>query len=113
VPHPHCLPFVVTVDSAAEARADALEKPFSIFNEEHPDVIAHMKAEAEARQQLTVVTSQLERYQATYGEPSPDIQQLEVQLRLKTEELRKLKMQEAQRNEVRASAIAKTLKPLT
>lgn len=79
---------------------DALEKSFSFFNEEHPDVITHMKAEAEARQQLTLVTSQLERYQTIYGEPSPDVQKLEEQLRLKSEELRKLKAQDAQRSEV-------------
>jgi E3 ubiquitin-protein ligase BRE1 len=90
-------------DRAAEARADALEKRFLNFDEAHPDVATHMNAEAELRQQVASLTAEREKYRQIYGDPStlpPDVQKLEAQLRLKTDEIQKLQAQSAQHLQV-------------
>ena len=88
--------------SSAEARADALDKSFGKYGEEHPDAVKHAKAEAEVRQQLAHAASQLQKYEAIYGNSStlpPDLQKLEAQLRLKSDEIEELKLKDFQRNE--------------
>ena len=82
---------------------NTLEKTFSALNEEHPDAVLHLKAEAEVRQQLVTAMAQLERYQSIYGDPStlpPDLQHLEAQLRSKAEEIQALKLLDKQHQEV-------------
>jgi E3 ubiquitin-protein ligase BRE1 len=72
------------------------------LKEEHPDVAVHIQAEAEVRQQLASTTAQLAKYQATYGDPStlpPDLQKMETQLRIKTEEIIRLQLLESQQAE--------------
>lgn len=87
----------------AENRATALEQTFAVYDDEHPDVMRHMKAEAEAREQLIQANERLQKYESTYGTISnipPDVQRLEEQLRLKEEELQRLRLSDIQRAQV-------------
>jgi hypothetical protein len=89
--------------SAAESRASALEQSFAMFDDDHPDIMKHIKAETEAREQLADITKQLEKYQSIYGDLSqlpPDVQGLEAQLRLKEDEVQRLQLVDKQRAQV-------------
>ncbi|TFK44380.1 hypothetical protein BDQ12DRAFT_672875 [Crucibulum laeve] len=93
----------------AERRIAALEQTFSVYQDDHPDVVRHMKAEADALQKLSEVTSQLERYQKVYGDCStlaPDVAQLAEQLKRKETELEQLRLSETQRAESEKSLFA-------
>jgi E3 ubiquitin-protein ligase BRE1 len=71
-----------------------------------------MKAEAEAREQLAAATKQLELFQSVYGDPSalaPDVQTLSDQLQKKDNEVRRLRMLDAQRTQVNSRGILPTL----
>ncbi|TFY80894.1 hypothetical protein EWM64_g3118 [Hericium alpestre] len=84
---------------ASEARATSIEQQLAFFEEEHPDVIKHMRSEAEARQQLAEAMKLLNQYQATYGKSStlpPETKQLMSQLERNEQELKALRLQEAQ-----------------
>jgi E3 ubiquitin-protein ligase BRE1 len=64
-----------------------------------------MRAETEVRQQLASTTAQLAKYQTIYGDPStlpPDLQNLEAQLRVKSDEISRLQLLESQHAEVNA-----------
>ncbi|KAI0048255.1 hypothetical protein FA95DRAFT_1678426 [Auriscalpium vulgare] len=90
----------------AEERVSALEKQLSYFEVDNPDIVRHMRSEAEARQQLAEATKVLSRYKSTYGEPStlpPDTQRLSEQLRKKEDEIRALRLQESQRAEAESA----------
>ncbi|KDR75197.1 hypothetical protein GALMADRAFT_69292 [Galerina marginata CBS 339.88] len=92
--------------SQAESRVAALEQTFSIYQDDHPDIVEHMKAEAEAIQQLSQVNAALERYKQTYGTLStlpPEVSQLAEQVRIKELELESLRLAERQRQENESS----------
>lgn len=67
-----------------------------------------MESEAAARQQLAECSKQLDKYQAIYGEMStaipPDVHNLSERLRLKEDEIVKLRLAESQRAQVRIQA---------
>ncbi|KZP34223.1 BRE1-domain-containing protein [Athelia psychrophila] len=95
--------------AAAEARAAALEQSVAKFAEDHPEAGQHASAEAEARQQLSDVTKQLEKYRSVYGDSSslpPDVQGLSQELQRKEEEVKKLRLLETQRAEAESSLYA-------
>jgi E3 ubiquitin-protein ligase BRE1 len=80
-----------------------LEQTFSVYQDDHPDIVQHMKAQTDALEQLEKVKSKLGRYEQTYGpmsESSPEVLELSEQLRLKEDELEKLRLCEIQRREV-------------
>ncbi|KAF8973107.1 BRE1 E3 ubiquitin ligase-domain-containing protein [Flammula alnicola] len=90
----------------AENRVAALEQTFSIYQDDHPDIVQHMKAQADALEQLSRVKSELEKYQRTFGSLSTmsgDVSQLTEQLRIKEVELERLRLLETQRKENEAS----------
>lgn len=93
------------VISAAENRAVAVENSLSFFQEEHPDIIQHMRAEAEAREQLASVTKLLQKYQLIYGDSSsvltPDLQSLSTRLQEREHEIQNLRLLEKQHEQVR------------
>jgi len=89
--------------SQAENRISALEQTFSIYQDDHPDIVQHMKAQADALERLEKVKAELGRYEQTYGpisENSPEVSELLEQLRLKEDELEKLRLCEIQRQTV-------------
>ena len=89
--------------SAAEGRASALVQSFAMFDDDHPDIMKHIKTEAETREQLADTTKRLERYQSIYGDPSQlpsDIQSMEELLRSKEEEIERLRLVDKQRSQV-------------
>ncbi|KAF8904461.1 hypothetical protein CPB84DRAFT_1845408 [Gymnopilus junonius] len=90
----------------AENRLAVLEKTFSIYQNDNPDVAQHMKAEAEAIERLSQVNADLEKYERTYGPLAslpPDVTQLAEQLRLKERELEQLRLVDRQRQEAESS----------
>ncbi|KAI0930463.1 hypothetical protein AcW1_009141 [Taiwanofungus camphoratus] len=92
---------------AAENRAIALENSLSHFQEEHPNIVQHMKAESEARESLLEAKKQLEKYRSVYGDSSsafpPDMQNLSEQLQRKEEEIQKFRLQEKQHEQAEAA----------
>jgi E3 ubiquitin-protein ligase BRE1 len=67
-------------------------------------VVRHMKAESETRTQLIHANERLQKYESTYGTLSnlpPDVQRLEEQLRVKEDELQRLRLIDIQRAQVR------------
>jgi E3 ubiquitin-protein ligase BRE1 len=63
-----------------------------------------MKAEADARQQLSAVEAQLEKYKMVYGDPSSlplDASKLAEQLQQKEDENHRLRLLDTQRSQVR------------
>ncbi|PPR05855.1 hypothetical protein CVT26_010135 [Gymnopilus dilepis] len=89
-----------------EERLAALEETFSTYQSEHPDIARHMKSEAEALEQLSLVKAELEKYQRTYGPTTtlpPDTSQLAEQLAKKERELEHLRLLERQRQETESS----------
>ncbi|KAF8200665.1 BRE1 E3 ubiquitin ligase-domain-containing protein [Pholiota molesta] len=90
----------------AENRIAALEQTFSIYQDDHPDIVQHMKAEADALEELSRVKSELERYQRIYGPSatlSADVSHLMKQLQDKEGECQQLRLLETQRKENEAS----------
>ncbi|KAA1474225.1 hypothetical protein DENSPDRAFT_873258 [Dentipellis sp. KUC8613] len=90
----------------AEQRAKALEDQLSWFDADSPDVVKHMRSEAEARQQLAEATKLLQQYKTTYGESStlpPDMKQLTSQLERFEQELKTLRLQDTQRVQAEAA----------
>ncbi|KAJ7076313.1 BRE1 E3 ubiquitin ligase-domain-containing protein [Mycena belliarum] len=78
----------------AEQRAAALDQTLSIFQDDHPNVVQHMEAEANALQRLTAATLKLEKYEQTYGDPStlpPDVARLADKLREQEAEIKILR----------------------
>jgi hypothetical protein len=62
-----------------------------------------MKAEADALQKLSEVTSQLEKYKMVYGDPSTlphDVSKLVDQARQKESEIQRLRLLDTQRSQV-------------
>jgi E3 ubiquitin-protein ligase BRE1 len=86
----------------AEQRAAALDQTLSIFQDDHPDVVQHMEAEANALQKLAAATSKLEKYEQTYANISalPDVAQLANKVREQESELERLRLLDIQRTEV-------------
>jgi E3 ubiquitin-protein ligase BRE1 len=87
--------------SAAESKAVSLEKTLAGLH--GPDVVRHIKLEAETRQKLSEVTAQLENYQRIYGDSSlpPDLSRLAKQLKQKDEEIQQLRLIKDQQSQVR------------
>ncbi|KAF9010533.1 BRE1 E3 ubiquitin ligase-domain-containing protein [Cyathus striatus] len=89
-----------------EGRVAALEQTFSIYQDDHPDVVQHMRAEAEALQQLSEATAQLKQYQKVYGDEVTlplDVSRLREKLKEKESELEKLRLLESQHVEAEKS----------
>ncbi|KAJ7091203.1 BRE1 E3 ubiquitin ligase-domain-containing protein [Mycena epipterygia] len=83
----------------AEQRAAAVDQTLSIFQDDHPNVVQHMEAEANALQKLAAATSKLEKYEKTYGNLStlpPDVAQLAEKIREQEDEINKLRLMDAQ-----------------
>jgi E3 ubiquitin-protein ligase BRE1 len=88
----------------AEQRAAAVDQTLSIFQDDHPNVVQHMEAEASALQKLAAVASKLEKYEHTYGPLStlpPDAAQLAEKLREQENELERLRLLNDQHTKVR------------
>ncbi|KAI0000527.1 hypothetical protein BJV77DRAFT_393247 [Russula vinacea] len=84
---------------ASENRVSDLEKQLATFSEQHPDISHYIRAEAEAQQQLVAANELLTQFRSTFGESSqlpPDVRQLAEQLKLKEEEVKVLRLQDAQ-----------------
>lgn len=91
---------------SAEIQATAFSETLSIFQDDNPSVVSHMRAEAEARQKLAGAICELERYQSVYGKLStfpPDTQSLAKQLQEKEDEIKRLKLLDQQREQSEAS----------
>ncbi|KAI0318263.1 hypothetical protein OF83DRAFT_1117143, partial [Amylostereum chailletii] len=86
-------------------RITVLETILGSYEEKHPEIAPHIRAEVDLRRQLNDATKQLNRYRSTYGESSslpPDMDQLSKELARKDEELRSLKLQESEREHAEA-----------
>lgn len=95
--------FLISLNRQAEARIAALERTFATYQSDQPDIAQHMRAEADAIEQLSRLKTELDKYQRTYGPlstHSPDVTQLVEKLRSKEEELENLRLLEKQRKEV-------------
>ncbi|KAJ7497481.1 BRE1 E3 ubiquitin ligase-domain-containing protein [Mycena latifolia] len=89
----------------AEQRAAAVNQTLSIFQDDHPNVVQHMEAEADALQKLAAATSKLEKYEQTYGDLStlpPDVAKLAEKVREQEDELRRLRLMDAQHTKDKA-----------
>ena len=76
------------------------------FSEQQPDTSKYLRAEAEAQRQLAAANQLLAQFRSTYGEPSrlpPDARQLADQLKLKEEEVKSLRLQDAQHADAEAT----------
>ncbi|KAJ7680562.1 BRE1 E3 ubiquitin ligase-domain-containing protein [Mycena polygramma] len=83
----------------AEQRAAAVDQTLSIFQDDHPNVVQHMEAEANALQKLAAASAKLEKYEKTYGDLSslpPDVAQLAEKIRVQEEEINRLRLMDAQ-----------------
>ncbi|KAJ7772537.1 hypothetical protein DFH07DRAFT_734059 [Mycena maculata] len=79
----------------AEQRAAAVNQTLSIFQDDHPNVVQHMEAEADALQKLAAATVKLEKYEKTYGDLStllPDVAQLAEKIREQAGEIERLRL---------------------
>jgi len=95
--------------TVAEGRAVALEKTLLLFKNDHPNIVEHMQAEADARQKLSAVEAQLEKYKTVYGDPSSfplDAYKLAEQLQQKEDENHRLRLLDTQRSQAEASLYA-------
>ncbi|KAI0001315.1 BRE1-domain-containing protein [Russula compacta] len=84
---------------ASEDHVSDLEKQVAALSEQHPGISRYIQAEAEAQRQLVIANKLLAQFRSTFGEPSqlpPDVRQLVEQLRLKEEEVKVLRLQDAQ-----------------
>ncbi|KAF9469928.1 BRE1 E3 ubiquitin ligase-domain-containing protein [Collybia nuda] len=93
----------------AENRAAALEQTLSIFQDDHPNVVEHMKAEADAIQKLAEARTELEKYKAVYGNHSTipsDASELSEQLKQKEDEIERLRLLNTQRAQAETSLYA-------
>jgi E3 ubiquitin-protein ligase BRE1 len=83
----------------AEQRAAAVDQTLSIFQDDHPNVVQHMEAEANALQKLAATAEKLEKYEKTYGDLSsltPDTAQLAEKVRVQEEEIKRLRLKDEQ-----------------
>ncbi|KAG6866699.1 hypothetical protein C0991_011358 [Blastosporella zonata] len=95
--------------SAAEQRASILEQALSRYQEPHSDTLEHFKAETDALQKVAEIQAQLDKYKAVYGNTSahpPDTATLLDQLRVKEEEVQKLRLQDIQHTQAETSLYA-------
>ncbi|KAF8270270.1 BRE1 E3 ubiquitin ligase-domain-containing protein [Lactarius quietus] len=84
---------------ASEERVSDLERQVDALSEQQPDTFKYIRAEAEAERQLAAANQLLTQFRSTYGEPSrlpPDVRQLAERLKLKEEEVKSLRLQDAQ-----------------
>ncbi|KAJ7647129.1 BRE1 E3 ubiquitin ligase-domain-containing protein [Roridomyces roridus] len=91
--------------TTAEQRAAAVDQTLSIFQDDHPNVVQHMEAEANALQKLAEATAKLEKYESTFGDLStlpPDVAQLAEKLREQEDEIKRLRLIDAQHNQDKA-----------
>ncbi|KAI9456516.1 BRE1 E3 ubiquitin ligase-domain-containing protein, partial [Lactarius psammicola] len=91
---------------ASEERVSDLEKQVAALSEQQPDTFKYMRAEAEAQRQLAAANQLLTQFRSTYGESSrlpPDARQLAERLRLKEEEVKSLRLQDAQHADAEAT----------
>jgi E3 ubiquitin-protein ligase BRE1 len=76
------------------------------LSEQQPDTSEYIRAEAEAQRQLAAANKLLTQFRSTYGESSrlpPDARQLAEHLRQKEEEVKALRLQDAQHADAEAT----------
>jgi len=76
------------------------------LSEQQPDTSKYIRAETEVQRQLAAANELLTQFRSTYGEPSrlpPDARQLAERLRLKEEEVKSLRLQDAQHADAEAT----------
>ncbi|KAI9511166.1 BRE1 E3 ubiquitin ligase-domain-containing protein [Russula earlei] len=84
---------------ASEDRVSDLEKQLAALSELHPDISQYIRAEAESQQQLVAANKLIAQFHSTFGDSSqlpPDVRHLVEQLRLREEEVKALRLQDAQ-----------------
>ncbi|KAF7315497.1 E3 ubiquitin protein ligase [Mycena indigotica] len=78
--------------AAAEQREAAVNQTLSIFQDDHPNVVQHMQAEADALKKLAAASIKLDDYERLFGDLPLDIALLTAKLREQEEELVKLRL---------------------
>ncbi|KAJ3910319.1 hypothetical protein F5879DRAFT_789750 [Lentinula edodes] len=97
--------------SETETRLASHEEVLAKLNHDHPNVAQYVQSEVEARQKLAEVTAQLTQYQNLYGEFSsvqPD--SLANELQHKEDELRRLRLLNAQHAQAESALYTETEK---
>ncbi|KAJ4476997.1 hypothetical protein C8J55DRAFT_516353 [Lentinula edodes] len=97
--------------SETETRLASHEEVLAKLNHDHPNVAQYVQSEVEARQKLAEVTAQLTQYQNLYGELSsvqPD--SLVNELQHKEDELRRLRLLNAQHAQAESALYTETEK---
>ncbi|KAJ3853747.1 hypothetical protein EV368DRAFT_38287 [Lentinula lateritia] len=97
--------------SETETRLASHEEVLAKLNHDHPNVAQYVQSEVEARQKLAEVTAQLIQYQSLYGEHSlvqPD--SLANELQRKEDELRRLRLLNAQHSQAESALYTETEK---
>lgn len=79
-----------------------VDQAFSSLDCDRPDIAPHVRAEAEALEQLAKAKAELEEYRRIFGGPSTDIVRLAEQLRAKDAELEQIKLTAKELEEVRS-----------
>jgi len=83
---------------SSDERVSDLERQLTALSL-HPDISHYINAEAEAQRQLNAANKRLAQFHSTFGESSQlplDVRQLVEQLKLKEEEVKVLRLQDAQ-----------------
>ncbi|KAJ7072145.1 hypothetical protein C8F01DRAFT_1243222 [Mycena amicta] len=88
--------------AAAEQREAAVNQTLSIFQDDHPNVVQHMEAEADALQRLAAASTKLDQYEQLFGHLPLDVAQLTTKLRDQDEELTKLRLLNEQHEKEKA-----------
>ena len=94
----------LTSQRVAEQRAAAVNQTLSIFQDDHPNVVQHMEAEADALQKLAAANAKVEAYEKMFGNSSPpDVAQLTEKIRVQEGEITKLRLLNEQHAKVRVA----------
>lgn len=105
IPHNDRNDYSPSVDyRTAEEKSTALEQSLATLQQEDSNAAAQAKAEAKLREELAHIRRRLEKYQAVYGEASsalpPDMQTLSQRLQEKEDEIKRVQLQQKQRDQV-------------
>nr|GAT44637.1 allantoicase [Mycena chlorophos] len=87
---------------AAETQAAAVNQSLTIFQDDHPNVVRHMQAEADALQKLAAASTKLDNYERLFGDLPLDVAQLTTRIREQDEELIKLRLVNEQHEKEKA-----------
>ncbi|EMD37345.1 hypothetical protein CERSUDRAFT_105371 [Gelatoporia subvermispora B] len=96
--------------ATAEEKSTALEQSLATLQQEDSNAAAQAKAEAKLREELAHIRRRLEKYQAVYGEASsalpPDMQNLSQRLQEKEDEIKRVQLQQKQRDQAESALYA-------